>query len=162
MTSENRGLRADAAAKRFLHRRSILATIIGGLVEECKGMPRERIEECLGDGEYVEGLENDSPLIPGREDSVFDSVLPMPNGESIALMINVEPQDDGSWIMDILERSRDHSADLRIRQSMGHIGRRREGPNKFKVHLRTMSVWILMSPRSDLRTAYMCSAGRIT
>ena len=152
MNGDNRGLRADAAAKRFLHRRSILASIIGGLVDECRGMPRAEIEACLGNGEYIEGLENDSPCIPGREDTVFEAVLPLPNGERIALMINIEPQDDCSSLDDIYERAKDYISDLRTRQSRRYEGRR-GAPDKFKVRLRAMNVWILMSPRADLRNS---------
>ena len=152
MNGENRGLRADAAAKRFLHRRSILATVIGGLVDECIGMPREEIEACLGDGEFLEGLENDSFLIPRREDVTFEKMLPLPSGDVIHLMINLEPQDDGSMMRDLYERGRDYSADLRVRQC-----RRRSkisgGSGNHNVHIKTMSVWILMSPRADLRNS---------
>ena len=101
MNGDNRGFGADAAAKRFLHRRSILATIIGGLVEECKGMSRSEIEACLGDSEFVEGLENDSFLIPRREDATFEGVIHLPGGEDVILMVNVEPQDDGSDMPDL-------------------------------------------------------------
>ena len=157
MNLKNRGLSADAAAKRFLHRRSIIATIIGGLVQEFTGMSREEIERHLGDGKFLEGLENDSCLIPGRQDVTYEMVLPLPNGDSIHIMINLEPQDDGYILDYIWERGRDYSADIRVRQCM----RRREvtdammraNPGNHKVHMRTMSVWILMSPRADLRNS---------
>jgi len=157
MNEKNRGLSADAAAKRFLHRRSIVATIIGGLVQEFTGMSREEIEGYLGEGEYLEGAENDSFLISRRQDVTFEKVLPLPNGDMIHLMVNLEPQDDGSEMGHLWERGRDHSADLRVRQGRGRsrMMKNLEGrfPGKSKVHMRTMSVWILMSPRADLRNS---------
>jgi hypothetical protein len=157
MNGKNRGLGADEAAKRFLHRRSIVATIIGGLVEEFRDMPREEIETYLGDSEFLEGLENDSFLIPRRQDVTFEKVLPLPNGDIIHLMVNLEPQDDGSRMGHLWDRGRDHSADLRVRQGRGRrrIMKNLEGrfPGKHKVRMRTMSVWILMSPRADLRNS---------
>jgi len=151
MCAKNDGFKSDRAAKDFLHRRSVLATIIKGLVEECRDMPRGKIEKCLGRGVYVKGLENDSYRIPGREDAVFEAVIPLPNGEMLILTINLEPQADGYALLSIFDRARDYSADLRIVQSLEHSGKQGDGTDKVKVRLRTMSIWILMSPPAGLR-----------
>ena len=149
--AKNDGFKSDRAAKDFLHRRSVLATIIKGLVDECRDMPRGRIEKCLGRGVYVKGLENDSYRIPGREDAVFEAIIPLPSGDMLILTINLEPQADGYALNSIFDRARDYSADLRIAQSLEHSAKQEGGPDKVKVRLRTMSIWILMYPPTGLR-----------
>ncbi len=134
--------RSDRGARAFFHRRTILAEVLMGLVDECKGMKKEEVEALLGDSEIITGLENDSPENKGRLDVVCESILPN-GGNPIRLWINIEPQNYPYKLGNLFRRARLYSAELGMMQSR-RIPSGGQGGSMPKME--TFSIWILISP----------------
>ncbi len=141
----------DQGFKELVHDSEILAAIIGGVIPEFKGMPREDIIAHLdvsGDGHTVRG--RNSELVsqsngPVYMDSVFD--VRSPQEGKMSIIVAIEGQGPQMSENSLHNRQIYYSSRLVSDQAS-------DFPNKAQLYRdlrKTIVVWVRLSPRAEDR-----------